>query len=150
MKKLSKLFIILFIIISLTGCTKQTIQTSAPTFVPIVSSIPTEVTIITNPEPQTVNEYQACSFTAKSSNGIPGTWYFISPNFDAQYDIENIVANYAKDLKITVNNDSINLSNIPRQMNGWMIYCDFANGLTTTPVTITVNYYSDGYDPYLN
>lgn len=160
MKKQSKIFIIYFLtIITLlcAGCKKNPPEVT-PIASPMVTEIITEPTtpimqvnkIEVNPESQEINEHGSCIFIAKCSNNLQGTWYFVSPDWDAQYTVENIKT-YAKDLRVTVNDNVLYLINVPKTMGGWMVYCEFPGGLITTTATITVNYRDQWeIDPYAN
>ena len=156
-KNLNNLFIcsiiLIFICLFISGCAKKPFINNESVVSPVPNPTPIiEVanTIIDNLEPQIVNEHGNCSFTAKCSKNLQGTWYFISPDWDAQFTIEDINS-YAKDLRIVINGNTIYLINIPRGLSGWMIYCEYPDGLVTIPAIITVNYEEDWtFDPYAN
>lgn len=152
-KNLNNLFVcwIFLVCLFISGCVKNSFNNESLT--PITPNPTQNIeivnTIIENPEPQIINEYGNCSFTAKCSNNIQGIWYFVSPDWDAQYTVENI-NDYAKNLMVTINGNTIYLMNVPGTLDGWMIYCEYPNGLVTIPVTITVNHFIDETDIYLN
>ena len=144
-------FLLYFILIFsclITGCDKianppiinnQEIETTPTTF----------GTIIIQPQSQEVEENGSCSFIAIRDDNAQGIWYFISPDWDAQYNIESI-KDYAPSLEIyTIDNNILRLNNIPRNLNGWNIYCAYPDEKITDVVTLTIKNLNNNEDIYL-
>lgn len=148
------LYFILIFTCLLTGCDKiinNTVPTSTPQLVEVPQPVPTiePETIIIQPQSQEVEENGFCSFMAVRSDNAQGTWYFISPDWDAQYSI-NTIKDYAPTLTINIIYNELRLNYIPRTMNGWNVYCAYPDGSTTEIATITIKNLNNNEDPYLN
>ena len=102
---------------------------------------PTPPVVTKNPTSETVPVGGACIFIAKYENAIYAVWHFVSP--DGSRDLAyNDIQNIYTELKI-INGyaSTMQLENIPAQLNGWKVYCHFSNdaGSTDTAMaTITV------------
>lgn len=114
---------------------------SSPEPTPDPTEEPTPPVVTKNPTSETVPVGGACIFIAKYENAIYAVWHFVSP--DGSRDLAyNDIQNIYTELKI-INGyaSTMQLENIPAQLNGWKVYCHFSNdaGSTDTAMaTITV------------
>ena len=80
-----------------------------------------------SPSSETVEEGDSCYFVAKADNSIWSIWHFVSPDGlkDVKYaDINDVFGS----LKVIDGNaPTMQLKNIPKEMNGWRVYCLFTN-----------------------
>lgn len=109
--------------------------TPAPANVPVVTKSPTDESVL---------EGGSAWFVAKYQNAKWAVWHFVSP--DGTKDWEYSSADLAKTfpgLKIDGGMySSMQLSNIPLEMNGWRVYCRYSNSngyVDTKSATITVS-----------
>ena len=109
--------------------------TPAPANVPVVTKSPTDESVL---------EGGSAWFVAKYQNAKWAVWHFVSP--DGSKDWEYSSADLAKTfptLKIDGGMySSMQLSNIPLDMNGWRVYCRYSNSngyVDTNKATITVS-----------
>ena len=97
--------------------------------------------ITKNPTSETVEKGGSCWFVAKYKDAIWAEWHFVSPdgNTDLKYDK---VGTQFPNLKVVDGNVStMQLKNIPAEMNGWRVYCRFSNdygSVETEWATITI------------
>ena len=108
--------------------------TPAPTPVPTPASTPTPVptagpgspVITKDPTDEKVQVGGSCWFVANHRGAILARWHFVAPDgTDLQYDEAA-----AKFPNLNIHNgeyDSMKLSNIPAELNGYRFYCRFSN-----------------------
>ena len=115
-----------------TGMAKITVTTDTAAGAPKVTKSPTG---------ETVKAGESAWFVAKHEDAIWAVWHFVSP--DGKRDLTYTdAAKEFPNLQI-VNGDkpSLQLKNIPAELNGWKVYCAFRNNIGTTntgTATITV------------
>lgn len=97
--------------------------------------------VITQPQSQTVVEGGSCTFTASALNKTAATWRLQSPDGSQDFPFTDAPERFSG-LKVAgKNGDRLRLSNIPGEMDGWLVYCRYASkgGKTDTrKVTLTV------------
>ncbi len=100
--------------------------TPAPTPTPVATPAPGSPTITKDPTDETVQIGGSCWFVANHKGAILARWHFVSPDgTDLQYDEAA-----DKFPTLTIKNgeyDSMKLSNIPAELNGYRFYCRFSN-----------------------
>ena len=87
-----------------------------------------------DPVGETVEEGGMCLFIARANNTKTYTWRFVSPSGSMIYDF-NQLGNMFPGLSVSGGNtDTITLSNIPYELDGWKLECLFtaAGGGTAT------------------
>ena len=94
-----------------------------------------------SPTSETVNAGGSAYFVAKYKNATWAVWHFVSP--DGQTDLSYVdMANRYTALKIIDGDRStMQLKNIPSELNGWKVYCAYTNNFGTTntdSATITI------------
>ena len=94
-----------------------------------------------SPTGETVNEGGSAIFVAKSEGALWAVWHFLSP--DGTRDlVYTEAATQFPGLQITGGDQgTLRLSNIPSTLNGWRVYCAYANSIgaaNTGTATITV------------
>lgn len=83
--------------------------------------------VVTQPEPQIVIEGGSCVFTAAAKNDTGITWRLQSPDGSEDFPMTDAPQRF-KGLKVSgKNSDKLTLSNIPGEMDGWLVYCRYAN-----------------------
>lgn len=83
--------------------------------------------IVTQPEPQIVIEGGSCAFTASASGDTGITWRLQSPDGSEDFPFTDAPTHF-KGLKVSgKNSDKLTLSDIPGGMDGWLVYCRYAN-----------------------
>ncbi len=103
------------------------VPTPAPTPTPAPASKLPEVT--KDPTNESVLEGGSCWFVAKYKEAKWAVWHFVSPdgNTDWEYSSKDLAAKFPY-LKISGGMySSMQLENIPVDMNGWRVYCRFSN-----------------------
>ena len=100
--------------------------TPTPTPTPVATPAPGSPVITKDPTDETVQVGGSCWFVANHKGAILARWHFVSPDgTDLQYDE---VADKFPTLKIHNGQyDSMKLSNIPAELNGYRFYCRFSN-----------------------
>ncbi len=94
-----------------------------------------------SPTSEVVNAGGSAYFVAKYKNATWAVWHFVSP--DGQTDLSYVdMANRYTTLKIIDGDRStMQLKNIPAELNGWKVYCAYTNNFGTTntdSATITI------------
>lgn len=112
--------------------------TPAPTAAPTSANLPV---IRKSPTNEDVLEGGSAWFVAKYDNALWAVWHFVSP--DGQTDLSYVdMANRYTALKIIDGDRStMQLKNIPAELNGWKVYCAYTNNFGTTntdSATITI------------
>ena len=95
-----------------------------------------------SPTGETVQAGGSAWFVAKYENAIWAVWHFVSP--DGTQDLAySDVGGQFPGLKIIGGDQStLQLQNIPSELNGWKVYCTFRNNMgsaNTSQAAITVN-----------
>ena len=100
--------------------------TPAPTPTPVPTVAPGSPVITKDPTDETVPVGGSCWFVANHKGAILARWHFVAPDgTDLQYDE---AAKKFPDLNIHNGEyDSMKLSNIPAELNGYRFYCRFSN-----------------------
>ena len=97
-----------------------------PTATPVPTAAPGSPVITKDPTDEKVPVGGSCWFVANHKGAILARWHFVSPDgTDLQYDEAA-----AKFPTLTIKNgeyDSMKLSNIPAELNGYRFYCRFSN-----------------------
>ncbi len=84
-------------------------------------------TVVTQPEPQIVIEGGKCTFTASAKGDTGITWRLQSPDGSEDFPLTDAPKHF-KGLKVSgKNSDKLTLSNIPGELDGWLVYCRYAN-----------------------
>ena len=100
--------------------------TPAPTPTPVPTAGPGSPVITKDPTDETVQIGGSCWFVANHRGAILARWHFVAPDgTDLQYDEAA-----AKFPTLQIHNgeyDSMKLSNIPAELNGYRFYCRFSN-----------------------
>ena len=104
--------------------------TPPPAGYPIVTKSPTD---------ETVEEGGSCWFVANYLSATWAVWHFVSPDGSQDLTYKEIGEQFPT-LQIRGGNVSeMKLSNIPLEMNGWRVYCQYTNDLgSTNPGTAVV------------
>ena len=112
--------------------------TPAPT--PVPTPAPGSPVITKDPTDETVRVGGSCWFVANHKGALLARWHFIAPDgTDLQYDEAA-----SKFPTLTIKNgeyDSMKLSNIPAELNGYRFYCRFSNNngsVDSKSATLTV------------
>ena len=117
--------------------------TPAPTRTP-ASGVPT---VTKSPTDETVEAGGSCWFVAKYENAIWAEWHFVSPDGKTDLDYSKITDQFPK-LEVSKGFASTtHLNNIPREMDGWKVYCRFSNNagsVKTGTAKLTVTAASGG------
>ena len=99
-------------------------STPAPT--PVPTPAPGSPVITKDPTDETVKIGGSCWFVANHKGALLARWHFVAPDgTDLQYDEAA-----SKFPTLTIKNgeyDSMKLSNIPAELNGYRFYCRFSN-----------------------
>ena len=83
--------------------------------------------VITHPEPQIVIEGGKCTFTASAKGDTGITWRMQSPDGSEDFPLTDAPKHF-KGLKVSgKNSDKLTLSNIPGELDGWLVYCRYSN-----------------------
>ena len=100
--------------------------TPAPTPTPVATPAPGSPVITKDPTDETVKVGGSCWFVANHNGAIFARWHFVAPDgTDLQYDEAA-----DKFPTLIIHNgeyDSMKLSNIPAELNGYRFYCRFSN-----------------------
>lgn len=104
----------------------------------LASCIPAQASsapkVITHPEPQIVIEGGKCTFTATGKGHTGITWRIQSPDGSEDFPFTDAPQHF-QGLKVSgKNSNNLTLSNIPGEMDGWMVYCRYSSkgGKTNT------------------
>ena len=95
-----------------------------------------------SPTGETVNAGGSAWFVAKHQNAIWAVWHFVSPDGTSDLSYSDAAAVF-QGLKIIGGDQStLQLQNIPNDLNGWKVYCAFRNNagsVNTDSAMITVS-----------
>ena len=95
-----------------------------------------------SPTGETVNAGGSAWFVAKHQNAIWAVWHFVSPDGTRDLSYSDAAAVF-QGLKIIGGDQStLQLQNIPNDLNGWKVYCAFRNNagsVNTDSAMITVS-----------
>lgn len=127
-----------------------------PTSAPAAGSMPTSniyvvnpaVSITKNPTAETVNAGGSATFIAKADYWQSLVWITVSPDVKTVYTLAE-APNHFSGLSVTgQGSETLKLSNIPLEMNGWGIQCYFVDSAGeryyTTRAKLTVNEVTSG------
>ena len=94
-----------------------------------------------SPTGETVNAGGNAWFVAKYQNAVWAEWHFVNP--DGTTDLSYTDAAWTFPTLTIVGGDqsTMQLKNIPAELNGWKVYCVFRNNVgsaNTAPATVTV------------
>ncbi len=82
--------------------------------------------IVTQPTPQITLEGGSCTFTASAKGNTGITWRLMTPDGSEDFPFTN-AAEHFPGLKVSgKNSDKLTLSNIPGEMDGWLVYCRYS------------------------
>ncbi|MBR4549869.1 MAG: hypothetical protein IKO83_08150 [Oscillospiraceae bacterium] len=122
------------------AATTPTPATPAPSYTPAEAAKLPKIT--KSPTNETVTEGGHCYFLAKYEDAIWAVWHFVSPDGTRDLNYEEAAKEFPK-MKIEGGMYSqMKLSNIPLEINGWKVYCQYSNrtgAVNTDSATITVN-----------
>ncbi|MDO5435569.1 MAG: hypothetical protein Q4G19_04290 [Clostridia bacterium] len=83
----------------------------------------------------------SCTLTVKAENAKEYKWIFVSPKTKKEINAKT-VAKTLKGLEVTgATRSKLTLTNIPKEMNGWYVYCKVTNGSfseKTDPVVVMI------------
>ena len=113
--------------------------TPAPTPAPTPTPVPTtaqpasNLPVITkSPTDEKVPIGGKCQFVTRYENATWAEWHFVSPDGTRDLAYTDAAAVF-QGLKITGGDQStMQLQNIPAELNGWKVYCAFRNNTGTT------------------
>ncbi len=106
-------------IIALNGIQGKTEPTpAADTKLPKVTKHPTD---------ETVAAGDSCWFVAKYENAIWAEWHFVSPDGKTDLNYEKITTQFPDLVVVEGYASTTRLKNIPKEMDGWKVYCRFSN-----------------------
>ena len=117
-KKIISLFMLMTLLVS---CMNVAQAASAPE-------------VITHPEPQIVIIGGKCTFTASAKGNTGITWRIQSPDGSEDFPFTDAPKHF-EGLKVSgKNSNTLSLSNIPGEMDGWLVYCRYSSkaGKTNT------------------
>ena len=83
----------------------------------------------------------SCGFNANYENAIWATWHFVSPDGQTDLDYGGIWTKFPYMQVLNGMYSNLQLNNVPEAMNGWKVYCRYANDIgsvDTQKATITV------------
>ena len=98
--------------------------------------------ITKSPTNETVTEGGHCYFLAKYENAIWAVWHFVSPDGSRDLTYEEAAKEFPKMQIEGGMYSQMKLSNIPVDISGWKVYCQYSNrsgAVNTDTATITVN-----------
>lgn len=101
--------------------------TPSPTPVPTPSPTPQPVapTITKDPTAETVMEGGTCYFIARADDAIEIIWRVESPDGKTSYDAKTVGTHFSGASADGYNDETLQLSGIPYEMNGWKAVCKF-------------------------
>ena len=117
-KKIISLFMLMTLLVS---CMNVAQAASAPE-------------VITHPEPQIVIIGGKCTFTASAKGNTGITWRIQSPDGSEDFPFTDAPKHF-EGLKVSgKNSNTLSLSHIPGEMDGWLVYCRYSSkaGKTNT------------------
>lgn len=83
--------------------------------------------ILTHPDPQIVIEGGRCVFEASAKGETGITWRLQSPDGRQDYPFTDAPKHFRGLTVSGKNSDKLSLSNIPGEMDGWLVYCRYSN-----------------------
>lgn len=112
--------------------------TPTPTPKPAVSNLPV---ITKSPTDETVPVGGKCQFVAKYENAIWAVWHFVSPDGTRDLSYGDVGGEFPGLKIIGGDQSTMQLQNIPSELNGWKVYCAFRNNMgsaNTSSAQVTV------------
>lgn len=111
--------------------------TPAPTPVPTPEPTPAPVapTITKDPTGETVLEGGTCYFIAYADDAIDIIWRLESPDGKTSYDAKTVASHFTGATAEGYDQDTLKLSGIPYEMNGWKAVCKFVGQGNTSAFT---------------
>ena len=111
--------------------------TPAPTPVPTPEPTPEPVapTITKDPTGETVLEGGTCYFIAYADDAIDIIWRLESPDGKTSYDAKTVATHFTGATAEGYDRDTLKLSGIPYEMNGWKAVCKFVGQGNTSAFT---------------
>ena len=94
-----------------------------------------------SPTGETVKAGESAYFVAKQERAEWAVWHFVSPDGSKDLDYTQAAKEFPKLQIINGDQGTMQLKNIPAELNGWKVYCAFRNNIGTTKTdsaTITV------------
>lgn len=82
-----------------------------------------------SPTGETVEKGGSCWFVAKADNATRVEWYFVAPDGNNEVKYTDIGSTFSNLKVIDGDAESMQLKNVPAEMNGWQVYCHFSNAL---------------------
>ena len=123
---------------SRTNSARLTVQTKEGKEAPISNGEPV---VTKSPTDETVKAGGSCYFVAKYQNAIYSEWHFVSPT-GRDLNYEEAAAEFPKMEIVNGYGSTMQLKNIPADINGWTVYCLFINkvgSVRTTSAKLTVS-----------
>ena len=94
-----------------------------------------------SPTNETVSMGESAVFVARADNASSITWYLISPDMSQKYYASAVGSYFVGTTASGTNSERLVLSNISKDLNGWMVEAEFTNSDGTTssnPAFLTV------------
>ena len=103
--------------------------TPTPTAVPTPTPLNSAPVITKSPTDERLTEGGTCLFVARADYASSIVWHFVSP--DGYTDLEySSIYGYFPSLRVGGGTENtLRLSNVPYDLNGWRVYCRFSNSL---------------------
>ncbi len=95
-----------------------------------------------SPTGETVNVGGSAWFVAKHEGAIWAVWHFVSPDGTRDITYSDAAAEFRSMQIVGGDQGTMQLKNIPAELNGWKVYCAFRNNVgtvNTDSALITVN-----------
>ena len=106
-----------------TQSAKITVTTDTAAGAPKVTKSPTG---------ETVKVGDGAWFVAKHEDAIWAVWHFVSPDGTRDLDYKDAAKEFPNLQIINGDKPTLQLKNIPAELNGWKVYCAFRNNVGTT------------------
>ena len=95
-----------------------------------------------SPTGETVKAGENAYFVAKHEDAVWAVWHFVSPDGSRDLDYTQAAKEFSSLQIINGDQGTMQLKNIPAELNGWKVYCAFRNNVGSTntgSATITVS-----------
>ncbi|MBR1457203.1 MAG: hypothetical protein IJ594_08625, partial [Oscillospiraceae bacterium] len=85
-----------------------------------------------SPTDETVKAGESAYFVANHENAVWAVWHFVSPDGTRDLDYTQAAKEFPSLQILKGDQRTMQLKNIPVELNGWKVYCAFRNNLGTT------------------
>ena len=105
------------------------------------ASIKTPPTLTKSPTDEKCAAGEDAVFVARADNASMITWYLISPDLNTKYYASSVGNHFVGTTASGTNSERLVLSNISKDLNGWMVEAEFTNNdgtILSSPAYLTV------------